>query len=75
MFHTGFTALESVRNLRQCASYDMGRMDEMAFGLLRRGVRIIGRGLWFVSAALTEDDVDTVLERADQVFKEMVRDS
>ena len=75
MFHTGFTALESIRNLRQCANYDMGRMDELAFGLLRRGVRIIGRGLWFVSAALTEDDVDTVLETADQVFEEMVPDS
>ena len=75
MFHTGFTALESIRNLRQCANYDMGLMNELAFGLLRRGVRIIGRGLWFVSAALTEDDVDTVLETADQVFEEMVRDS
>ncbi len=75
MFHTGFSPLESIRNFRQCASYDAGLVDELAFGLLRRGVRIIGRGLWFVSAALTEEDVDTVLETADQVFDEMVRDS
>lgn len=75
MFHTGFSSLESIRNLRQCASYDPGLIDEFAFGLLRRGVRIIGRGLWFVSAALTDDDVDTVLETVDQAFDELPQPS
>ena len=75
MFHTGFSPRESIRNFRQCASYDAGLIEEMSFGLLRRGVRIIGRGLWFVSAALSEEDVDTVLETAEQVFEEMTRSS
>ncbi len=73
VFHTGFSSRESVRNFRQCASYDARLMDEFAFGLLRRGVRIIGRGLWFVSAALTGDDVESVLETAEEVFEEMTR--
>ena len=75
VFHTGFSSRESIRNLRQCASYDAGLMDEFAYGLLRRGVRIIGRGLWFVSAALAEEDVETVLETAEEVFEEMTRGS
>ena len=75
VFHTGFSSRESIRNFRQCASYDAGLMDDFAYGLLRRGVRIIGRGLWFVSAALTGDDVDTVLETAEEVFEEMTRRS
>ncbi|MCY3775856.1 MAG: aspartate aminotransferase family protein [Candidatus Aminicenantes bacterium] len=73
VFHTGFSTRESIRNYRQCAGYDAGLMDEFAYGLLRRGVRIIGRGLWFVSAALTGDDVETVLETAEEVFEEMTR--
>ena len=73
VFHTGFSSRESIRNYRQCAGYDAGLMDEFAYGLLRRGVRIIGRGLWFVSAALTGDDVETVLETAEEVFEEMTR--
>ena len=75
VFHTGFSSRDSIRNFRQCASYDARLMDEMSFGLLRRGVRIIGRGLWFVSAALAEEDVDTVLETAEEVFEEMTRRS
>ena len=75
VFHTGFSSRESIRNFRQCAGYDAGLMDEFAYGLLRRGVRIIGRGLWFVSAALSEEDVDTVLETAEEVFEEMTRRS
>ena len=75
VFHTGFSSRQSIRNYRQCASYDAGLMDEFAYGLLRRGIRIIGRGLWFVSAALTGDDVETVLETAEEVFEDMSRRS
>jgi glutamate-1-semialdehyde 2,1-aminomutase len=36
-----------------------------------QGIRIIGRGLWYISAAHTEEDIDTALAITSSVFKEL----
>jgi glutamate-1-semialdehyde 2,1-aminomutase len=51
----------------------VGRNDAPRWGHLRRclleeGVRAIERGLWFLSLAHTEADVDDALNRADRAF-------
>lgn len=33
------------------------------------GVRIIGRGLWYISAAHTEEEINFALEKAEKVLK------
>ena len=71
MFHTGFTSADSVTSFRDCAKYDQDRVGEFTYRLLQRGIRVIGRGLWFVSAALTEEDVQITLEAVDEVLGEM----
>lgn len=71
VFHSGFAGVDEVRNLRDCANYDQGKIGNFTYGLLQRGIRVIGRGLWFISAALTEEDVQHTLEVADEVLAEI----
>ncbi len=71
MFHTGFTSADAVRSFRDCASYNQDKVGEFTYRLLQRGVRVIGRGLWFISAALTEEDVRLTLQTVDEVLGEM----
>ena len=51
MFHAGFTRLSAVRDYRETLTYDKGRYSRFVAGMQERGVRLIGRGLWYVSAA------------------------
>ena len=71
MFHTGFTQLQKVRNYRDSLACDGEILGRFVFGMLERGVRLIGRGLWYVSLAHTHEDVEQTLEIADQVFREL----
>ncbi len=73
MFHSGFTEMEAVNSFRHCRSYNAVQQEALAFGLLQRGIRLIGRGLWYVSAVHAEQDVEETLKIADQVFREMKR--
>lgn len=64
MFHTGFTPLKKVNDYRDTLHYDKVRLSRFTTGMHDRGVRIIGRGLWYISAVHTEQDVDHALEAA-----------
>lgn len=71
MFHTGFTTLDSVNDFRDVLSYDKVKLGKFIAGMHDRGIRIIGRGLWYISAAHTEKDIDSALEIASAVFKQV----
>ena len=71
VFHTDFSSMASVTDFRQCTGYDGKKLDKFVVGLLRRGIRILGRGLWYISAAHTAQDVEMALECADQVLCEI----
>lgn len=58
VFQTYLTTAESVRDYRDFAATDRAGMARLHAELLRRGVNIVPRGLWFLSAAHTDDDVD-----------------
>jgi glutamate-1-semialdehyde 2,1-aminomutase len=62
MFHTGFTTLSEVTDFRGTLSYDRAKFAAFSRSILEEGVRIIGRGLWYVSGAHTEADIDRALE-------------
>ena len=68
MFHVGFTDADEVRDYRDTWSYDAALYGAFVRGMLGRGVRLIGRGLWYVSAAHTEDDIAFALEASDAVL-------
>jgi glutamate-1-semialdehyde 2,1-aminomutase len=68
MLHTGFTDLEKVRDFREVMSYDKVKLGKFVAGLHDRGIRIIGRGLWYISAVHTESEIDKTLEVAEEVL-------
>ena len=73
MFHAGFTTLGRAKEYRDLFAYDRPRYAAFVAALQDRGVRLIGRGLWYVSAAHTEDDIDRCLRVVREVLEGMTR--
>ena len=71
MLHTGFTDLPAVYDFREVLTYDKVRLGKFVAGMHDNGVRLIGRGLWYISGAHNEKDIDTALNIASQVFKQL----
>ena len=73
MFHAGFTRREKVDDYRGVLSYDKAKYGRFVRAMQERGVRLIGRGLWYVSGAHTAADIDCALEVARAAFGELER--
>ena len=71
MFHAGFTPLARVRDYRETLSYDKPLYARFVTGMQERGIRLIGRGLWYVSAAHTSADLDLAIATAHDVLKSL----
>lgn len=71
MLHTGFTDLKKVSDFRDVQSYDKVKLGKFVAGMHNEGIRIIGRGLWYISAIHTEDDIELALSKADKVISEL----
>ncbi|GAB3248651.1 glutamate-1-semialdehyde 2,1-aminomutase [Larkinella harenae] len=71
MFHAGFTDLETVTDYRGTLSYDKAKLGKFIAAMHDKGVRVIGRGLWYISAAHTEADIDHAIATARQVLESM----
>jgi glutamate-1-semialdehyde 2,1-aminomutase len=70
MFNTSFTSLPQVHNYRDVLAADKQLLGKFIAGMHNHGVRIIGRGLWYISAAHTQADIEQALTAADQVLAE-----
>lgn len=70
MFWMGFLD-RPLRDVRDVGTADKAMGGDFTARLLLEGVRIIERGLWYVSAAHTEDDVDIALNAARRVLSAM----
>ncbi|MEO6906506.1 MAG: aminotransferase class III-fold pyridoxal phosphate-dependent enzyme, partial [Abditibacteriaceae bacterium] len=71
MFHVGFTDLEKVTDYRGTLSYDKAKYGKFAWELQQRGIRLIGRGLWYISNAHNDADIQCAISTADEVLGEM----
>jgi glutamate-1-semialdehyde 2,1-aminomutase len=71
MLHTGFTDLKQVKNFRDVYSYDKAKLGKFVAGMHDEGIRIIGRGLWYISAVHTEAEIQLALTKADQVVSKL----
>ena len=67
-FHLGFTDRAEVRDLRDTFAYDRARYAAFAAAMQDRGLRLIGRGLWYLSAAHSTDEVDHAIATAREVL-------
>ncbi len=70
MFHVGFTPLTAVHDLRDCLSYDRPRYASFVGRMQDRGIRLIGRGLWYVCHAHTDRDIDQAIAAARDALRE-----
>lgn len=71
MTHMAFTSRPKLTNYRDCIDGDGGRYGEFAKGLLDRGIRVIGRGIWYISAVHTEQDIDLAINASREVLQAM----
>ncbi len=73
MFHMAFATLPRAETYRHLASDDRAAYRAFCEAMLAEGIRLIERGLWYVSAAHTEADIAVTLEAASRVLGRMER--
>jgi glutamate-1-semialdehyde 2,1-aminomutase len=73
MLHTGFTDLSEINDYRDTLLYDKNKLSKFIATLHNKGIRVIGRGLWYISAVHTQQDIDKALIAVDEALGEMAR--
>ena len=71
VFHMGFTPMERVRDYRETLQYDNAKYHQFVRGMREQGIRLIPRGLWYLSAAHTQADIEQCLEAASATMTEI----
>jgi glutamate-1-semialdehyde 2,1-aminomutase len=71
MFHMGFTERQEVQDYRDTFAYDKAKYAAFVLAMQDRGIRLIGRGLWYVSAAHTEGEIDRCVDAAKEALREL----
>ncbi|HVR32556.1 MAG TPA: hypothetical protein VMS74_07585 [Acidimicrobiia bacterium] len=67
-FHAGFGA-GPVRSYGELRRLDASRYVEFSRVLISQGVWVAGRGIWYLSTAHDDADVDLTLERVDEAMR------
>lgn len=70
-FHASFGPREPIRSLRDLADRDADRYAELTEALHQAGVWVAARGIWYVSAAHGERELQQTLERVDAAMRQM----
>jgi len=63
--------LPALSDYRDTLSCDKVKLGKFISGMHDKKVRIIGRGLWYISAAHTEEDIDHAINTAAEVLEAM----
>jgi glutamate-1-semialdehyde 2,1-aminomutase len=71
MFNTAFTNEKEITDYRGTLKCDKAKLGRFIAGMHDAGIRIIGRGLWYISAVHTAADIALAIAKAKQVFKEI----
>lgn len=70
-FHVAFTELPAIRDYRDYVLHcDKERYSRFVVAMLERGVRLIGRGIWYLSTAHAEEHVARTLEAVEGALQE-----
>jgi glutamate-1-semialdehyde 2,1-aminomutase len=66
-FHMSFTEIAQIRDYRDYAIHcDKERYNRFTLEMMKRGVRLIGRGIWYISAAHTADHIERTLAAVEE---------
>jgi len=69
-FHLSFTDEKEIADYRSLiSSCDQKRYELFAVGMLERGVRLLERGIWYVSTAHTDAQIEKTLKTVEDVLK------
>ena len=69
-FHLSFTELSAIRDYRDFAQHcDKERYSRFCLAMLERGVRLIERGMWYISTAHTEAHLAQTLRAAEEALQ------
>jgi len=71
MFVTLFTDLDELTDYRDTLRADKAKLGRFIAALQDKGIRVIGRGLWYISAVHSEEDIDQAIKVVEQVLIEM----
>jgi len=71
MFVTAFTDRDVFRDHRDTLTADRTRLGRFVAGMHDAGVRVIGRGLWYISAVHTDAEIDHAIATAREVLSAM----
>jgi glutamate-1-semialdehyde 2,1-aminomutase len=71
MVHIAFTDIARACDLRDTLHFDKVKLGRFVFALQERGIRILSRGTFYLSAAHTEADIDHAVDVIGDVFKSM----
>jgi glutamate-1-semialdehyde 2,1-aminomutase len=69
--HMAFTNCRRLVSYRDCLECDSKKYGDFVKAMLDKGVRIIGRGIWYISVAHTEQDIEHVISVAAEVLLSM----
>lgn len=71
MFNIAFTELDAIKDFRDTFSYDKAKLGKFIAAMHNAGIRIIGRGLVYISAAHVEKDIDHAVKTARRVLQDI----
>lgn len=69
MFAISFTALPAIKDYRDQIQSDRQKLAKFIAAMHNEKIRIIGRGLFYISTAHTEEDIQHTINVAKKVFK------
>lgn len=71
MFAISFTEIDQTKDYRDTLRADKAKLSRFIAAMHDEGVRVIGRGLWYISAVHTEEDIDLAISTVDKVLKSL----
>ncbi|MBC7759594.1 MAG: aspartate aminotransferase family protein [Phormidesmis sp. FL-bin-119] len=71
MFNMAFTELDKISDFRDTLASDKAKLGKFIAGMHDEGVRIIGRGLWYISAAHTQKDINFTVDKVRKVLRHL----
>lgn len=71
MFNIAFTDLKKAKDYRDTLTFDKAKLGAFIAAMHNEKVRVIGRGLWYISAAHTEEDIDHAIAVSAKVLSKM----
>lgn len=69
LFSLSFTSLPGLHNYRDCLANDVRRYHDLVAELMNRGIRPTERGVWYLSAAHSDEDIEETLAVLEDVLR------